>query len=178
MSGELAILGARLTKVGLVLPADLDFDAWHDLGVALGWLHHASRWALADWLNYGEDTFGELAAQATDATGLSYQALADIAWVGRQIPLSRRREKLSFTAHREVAGLPPRAREELLDRAEAEGLRSRDLRELTTGRKSRRERIEEAARVVWLASKPEGDGYHVPKAEMRALAALLDGGEA
>jgi uncharacterized protein (UPF0335 family) len=53
---------------------------------------------------------------------------ADAASVCKALETSRRREALSFTHHREVAALPVKQQEILLDRAEAEGMSTRKLR--------------------------------------------------
>lgn len=88
----------------------------------------AVQWWIGDWLNYGERRYGEVYAQALDATGLDYQTLRDVKWVCSTYPVSRRHDNLSFKHHREAAALPPAQADALLARAEAEGLSTRDVR--------------------------------------------------
>ena len=73
---------------------------------------------IGDWLVYGEHTYGEMYAQALDATGFSYGTLANQVYVAQRFDFSRRRENLSFSHHQEVAALPPEEADELLDRAD------------------------------------------------------------
>jgi hypothetical protein len=65
-----------------------------------------------------------------EATGLSYQGVADTKYVSAAFPdFSRRREKLSFKHHREVAALSPERADELLSLAETNHWSTRRLRE-------------------------------------------------
>jgi len=107
-----------LTATGLDLPRGLAFDQWERVGAALGAVVRATPWAIGDWLNYGETHYGETYAQGMEVTGLDYATLATSKWVASRIEPSRRRESLSWSAHREVAGLEPEERDRWLDQAE------------------------------------------------------------
>lgn len=85
-------------------------------------------WWVGDWLNYGERKWGEMYTQAIEVTGLSYQTLRDSKWVAAKVRLSLRRDNLSFSRHKEVAGMPPNDQEAWLYEAEAEGLSREGLR--------------------------------------------------
>jgi len=121
MSDTLAELASEyeFTPAGLHIPPGLPFADWEALGRRLVVMHDAIQWAIADWLAYGEREYGEQYAQAIDVLGLSYQTLANYAWVGRAFESSRRRESLTFSHHAEVAGLPTEAQDALLSEAEA-----------------------------------------------------------
>ena len=54
-----------------------------------------------------------------DATGQAYQTVADAAWVAGKIELSRRRESLGWSHHKEVAALEAPDQDRWLDWAEA-----------------------------------------------------------
>jgi hypothetical protein len=69
-------------------------------------------------------------------TGLNYDTLAHYAHVARCFDSRRRHQNLSWQAHREVVGLEPEEADALLDKAEQEGLRSRDLRALVRERRA------------------------------------------
>src|SRR5262249_23217927 len=96
------------------------------LSRAAGHLH----WLLGDWLNYGEQQWGEMYTEAQEVTGLSYQPLRDLKWVVSRFELSRRQDKLSFKHHAEVAGLPPEQADPILERAVKEKLSAGRVREL------------------------------------------------
>lgn len=117
----------------LILPDDISFEDWQATGQ---WLRSAERslmWWIGDWLRFGESRWGERYAQAIEATGQSYQALADAKWVASRFEFSRRRENLSFSHHREVAALEPAAADHLLDEAVRDGLSRNELRAAVTG---------------------------------------------
>lgn len=86
-------------------------------------------WWIGDWLRFGERKYGEMYAQALEATGLDYQTLADAKWVAEQYPeFSLRNENLSWSHHRFAASLPQKQRLELLEKAESEGLSAHEVR--------------------------------------------------
>lgn len=122
-----------LHKNGITPNGDPTFDQWQEVGKFIQKAGGAVHFWIGDWLNYGEQKFGEMYAQAMEATGFDYQTLADDKYVASKVPLSRRRENLSFSSHREVASLSPEKQEELLEKASTEGLRSKDIRALAKG---------------------------------------------
>jgi signal transduction histidine kinase len=129
-----------LTSTGLDLSRrpDLTYDQYRAIGVLLGRATAAIRWAVGDWLAFGEDHFGELAAEASEALGISPEGRMELARVARAIPRHRRRASLSWGHHRLVAArwIEPRRRDEVLDKAEQQGWNVRELegavRELRT----------------------------------------------
>jgi len=104
---------------------------------------------LGDWLAYGERAYGETYAQALDATDYEYGTLRDAMWVTKQFALSRRRDNLSWSHHREVAALPPDRQDHWLDRAEAEGLTRNGLRSQLTGSEDRHYRTQYTGDNEW-----------------------------
>ena len=65
-------------------------------------------------------------AHAVDATDDAYQSLRNYKWAASKIDLSRRRDKVSFAIHREIAALPREAQDAMLERAEAENRKVND----------------------------------------------------
>jgi len=106
------------TPLGLRLPASLSFERWQALGRRIGSVANASSWWLGDWAFYGEGSYGEKYKQAIAVTGLDYQTLRNYAWVAGRFDLSRRRDKLSFGHHAELAALAEHQQDEWLDQAE------------------------------------------------------------
>jgi hypothetical protein len=100
-------------------PPSLTFDAWDDLGLILCEARDWTAWLLGDWLVFGEERWPDRYAQAAALTGRSYGGLRNLAWVARKIPARRRRESLSWSHHRVVAGLDEAEQTRWLDRAEA-----------------------------------------------------------
>lgn len=131
-NGTLALSGV-VSETALDLQAGLSFDEWAEVGHTLGRIGRAHQWWVGDWLNYGERAYGEKYSQAMDATGLDYSTVANAAWVSKSVEVSRRRENLSFSHHREVAKFEPAEQDEWLDRAEAEDWSRSELREQLQG---------------------------------------------
>jgi len=121
MSDEaVAILSRKkydLDPLGLRVNKDLSFTDWAGLGAWLEAVEHGIQWCIGDWLNYGEQAFGEQAAQAIDATGWAIDTLNQYRWVCARVHRDIRRPELTFFHHREVAGLEPSAQVEWLERA-------------------------------------------------------------
>jgi hypothetical protein len=111
----------KIPRTGLQLPYRLPFDAWVDVGKRLAAVVNSSAWCLGDWLVYGEVNFTGRYREAIERTSLDYQTLRNYAWVARKFSLQRRREKLSFGHHAEVAALPEPEQEYWLRKAEELG---------------------------------------------------------
>jgi hypothetical protein len=99
--------GCKFTATGLELPADLTEAEWLAAGQALTALHGSWQWALGDWWAYGEHAYGDRKAlvESDDWTGPEYQTCKNIAAVCRCFERSRRRDRLSFSHHAEVANV-------------------------------------------------------------------------
>jgi hypothetical protein len=108
----------RTAPATLRLPGTMTYGDWASAGRQLAWLSHGVAWALGDWLLYGQSHFGTRYRDAIAATGLDHQTLRNYAWVARSVPPSRRRDKLSFQHHAEVAALSEAEQELWLGRAE------------------------------------------------------------
>jgi hypothetical protein len=107
-----------ISRRGLHLPRQISFEKWLGIGKHLSGIRSWSAWCLGDWLVYGETAFNGRYRDAIDLTSLDYQTLRNYAWVARRFSLSRRRDKLSFGHHAEVAALPEREQEYWLRKAE------------------------------------------------------------
>jgi hypothetical protein len=120
--------GTAYTAVGLRLPATLSFEHWQALGRRIGGITNASSWWLGDWASYGKGSYGKSYKQAIAVTGLDYQTLRNYAWVAGRFDLSRRRDKLSFGHHAELAALPEHEQDDWLDQAEINRWSRNELR--------------------------------------------------
>jgi len=126
--GLLTALGVEHTPTSLTLPLDLLYEDYETIGAFIGMVGDASRWWLADWLAQGEHLYGEKVAQAAELTRRAPQTLVNAASISRRVPPQRRRLKVSFTAHAEVASLEPADQKRWLKTAETEDLRTHELR--------------------------------------------------
>jgi hypothetical protein len=120
--------GVLTTRVGLRIPADLSFEDWERTGNQLSGIVDSSSWWLGDWLVYGKRNYSDRYRKAIQAVGLQYQTLRNYAWVARRFEPDRRRPRLTFQHHAEVASLPLHDQESWLDRAEQSRWTSKQLR--------------------------------------------------
>lgn len=123
--------------VALHIPEGTSFDEWSALGRTLQQMEKSVMWWIGDWLRFGERKYGETYTQAIEATGYSYGTLANAKRVASTYEISQRSENLSWSHHAEVAALPPSDREEVLTRAAAEGLSTRETKALAKQEKNR-----------------------------------------
>lgn len=151
-SAGLAVLGPfTLTPTGLVAAGVPTFPQWKEAGTQIRRFEGAVAWWVGDWLNYGERRWGEKYEEAAAATGLENGTLRQCKWVAGAVDLSRRRDKLSFAHHQEIASLDPVAGDALLDEAEREGWNVKQLREKVAESKKRRGETEVMADLCrWL----------------------------
>ncbi|MET9608869.1 LmbU family transcriptional regulator [Streptomyces sp. NPDC006512] len=120
---------ATVQKSGMILPQNLPERSWERIGTDLRELVNSSAWWLADWLIYGEATYGwRRYKEAIERTGLDYQTLRNYAWVARRFEHSRRRDGLSFAHHAEVARLAPPEQDYWLRKAEQQKWSRNELR--------------------------------------------------
>lgn len=121
----------------LHIPDGTSFDDWSRLGETLQQMERSVMWWIGDWLRFGERKYGETYAQAVEATGYAYGTLANAKRVASAYEPSQRSENLSWSHHSEVAALPPADRAEILARAAAEKLSTRDVKALAKQEKNR-----------------------------------------
>lgn len=117
-----------MTSVGLQIPAGLSFESWEKAGRQLSGILDSSAWWLGDWLVFGKKNYADRYQRVIRVAGLRYQTLRNYAWVARRFDLSRRRSKLTFQHHAEVASLPVEEQDRLLDQAEKSTWTTKQLR--------------------------------------------------
>src|SRR5712675_1965992 len=93
--------GVQLIPTALLID-NLDESQWTECGKFLWQLHGASLFWLGDWLNYGESNWGEK-YELAEQTGYDQGTLRNAVFVCKSIDLSRRRDKLPYSHHAEVA---------------------------------------------------------------------------
>jgi hypothetical protein len=135
-----------VTKVAWMAPPDLDLKAWIEQGRRIGVMGRSAGWWIGDWLRFGNAKYGERYARAVRITGYDSQTLMNMVYVASRFDISRRREKLSWSHHAELAALEPGPQDELLERAEHERLSVRDLREMM--RAHRRDEPDDEEEIV------------------------------
>ncbi len=111
------------------LPEGLPIEVWAVLGKYLQRMDANVQFWIGDHWNYGVRTYGEERATQAIGLGRASETCRRFGWVAEHVPVSvRRRTKLSYTHHAEVAAKPPEEQERLLEKAEAEGWSAKTLR--------------------------------------------------
>jgi hypothetical protein len=128
-SSPLQLPGCELSAVGMVIQRDLPFEEWQQIGTALHTIEGSVLWWIGDWLNYGERKWKETYEEAALATGLAYGTLRDAVMMSKAFSLSRRRDKLTWSHHREVCSLHESEQDHFLDEAEKENWSRAKLRQ-------------------------------------------------
>lgn len=140
---QLAVDRRAVTKrTRLSIPRGLPIDAWRNLGRQIYVISDSSAWWLGDWLIYGQSEYPNRYKHAIAETSLDYQTLRNYAWVARRFPAPRRREKLSFQHHAEVASLPEVDQDLWLSRAEQNEWSRNELRRQIQARRALRKGAE------------------------------------
>lgn len=119
----------NFSSTGLTIKHQPTFEEWQECGEQLHYIESSIQWWIGDWLNYGEQRWGEMYTQALNETDYAERTLHNLKYVTSKVDSSRRREDLSFSHHSEVAALPPAEQDEWLDKAKKDHLSTRQLRD-------------------------------------------------
>lgn len=96
----------QFTPTALSTDTIVDFAEWERVGQFIRLTNAASQWWWGDWLNLGENTFGEKSSQALEVTKWDEKTLRVYAWVCRQVPPAKRVTGVSFSHYILLAKLP------------------------------------------------------------------------
>lgn len=119
---------AKITPNGIRIPDGATLEQWSEIGRFIFKAVKTSTWWIADWAAFGDIQYGKLEEFCSAHTELSYQTVRNLASVARAVELSRRRDKLSFSHHAEVAALPAKEQSKWLALAEEKTLTVVELR--------------------------------------------------
>jgi hypothetical protein len=136
---------ATINDVSWSAAEDMSFAEWLEYGRRLGVMGRSAGWWIGDWLTYGNHVFGERYVRASRITGYDSQTLMNMAYVASRFDASRRRGRLSWSHHAEIAAMEPDEQDHWLERAETDRLSVRCLREAIRRERLRRKAEDEAA---------------------------------
>jgi hypothetical protein len=148
-------IAIAMTPTAWAVSGDLSLLEWSQSGRRLGIIGRGTGWWIGDWVNYGNARFGERYVRAARITGYDVQTLMNMVYVASRFEPSRRRPNLSFSHHAELAALPTDEQDHWLERAEAERLSVRCLREEV--RRARRAAEAEAEAEIEELTEPDED---------------------
>lgn len=108
--------------------SDADFAQWQRIGEFIRLTNSASQWWWGDWLNIGEDSFGERSSQALEITRWDEETLRVYSWVCKQVPATERVAGVSFSHYLLLAKLPPAQQSKWANKVVEEQWSQRQLR--------------------------------------------------
>ncbi len=157
---ELTERGVEFSSLELRLPEALPMEDWAAVGRRLCRTDQVVKWWLGDWAAFGlgdKDKkgwrkHGQL-KEFAEANGVNYQTLRNLAWVSQSVELSRRRDKVEWTKHAEVAALPAKEQKKWLAKIEAEELPNAEIRRQIRQSKGENNALESDGPVTRFASK-------------------------
>jgi hypothetical protein len=153
---------ATINDVSWRAAEDMSLSEWLEYGRRLGVMGRSAGWWIGDWLTYGNHVFGERYVRASRITGYDAQTLMNMAYVASRFDVSRRRGRLSWSHHAEIAAMEPEEQDHWLERAESDRLSVRCLREGIRRERLRAKAAEEAAEREALGIDEDGQ----PSADM------------
>src|SRR5688500_11397692 len=112
----------RLTETGLDVIGNPTFEEWLKAGEFIRKSQKAVHFWIGDWLNYGENAWGDRYQEAVKRTGYDVQTLRNDKWVASRIAPQRRQSTLSFDHHASVSNLEEDEQDQLLSEAISQGL--------------------------------------------------------
>lgn len=124
----LATIGVEIYHTGALIPNSITKTECIEVIKKLIESESFIQFAIGDFLQYYEKTWGDGYEELMAATGLSYGTICNYKSIAKKVPLSNRNEKLSFSHHAEVASLDEEEQKEMLDIAEKDNLNREDLR--------------------------------------------------
>lgn len=134
-AGVVHVNGLQLTD------PDTTFEEWSQFGHRIGAFGRWHRFALGDWILFGEALFGEDASQGLEATasdrydvgmrvtGLALDTLKNYVRICQLVPLPVRRVELDFSIHEAVAALEREDQIYWLDQAVVNSYTREELRQ-------------------------------------------------
>ncbi|MFC4374170.1 hypothetical protein ACFO5K_08625 [Nocardia halotolerans] len=144
--------------------AAIHCEEWLRHGEKLGTIGRAAAWWIGDWVNFGNVKFGEKYSRAARITGYDVQSLMNMAYVASRFSTGRRRERLSWSHHAEVAALPEADQDRWLRHADESKLSVRGLREaLRTERRKAAARSRDGDSAIVSPADPADQDVPDPK---------------
>jgi hypothetical protein len=118
-----------LSKVGAEFEESLTLGEWLNIGEQLRAVESCHLFLLGDWINFGATKYGEKYKQALKISGYDEGYLRNVVHTCASVEMSRRRDKLKFGHHFEVAKFSGTDQSWWLEKAESENWSVMDLRQ-------------------------------------------------
>lgn len=117
----------QLSSIGAVFDREIGLDEFTQFFEVLKRIQSSMQWIVGDWANHGELAMDMTYDEMAEVTGYKVKTLQNFAYVSRHVPISLRKEVLSFGHHNLVAGFTKEDQEKFLNYAEINNLSVREL---------------------------------------------------
>jgi hypothetical protein len=109
----------QFTSQGLVVTGDPSFEDWAQAMHTVAVIERGLAFLVGDLIRFGEDKFGELAAQVIDARSWKPETVRAYTWLAEKVPMENRMLDRGLTVkhHLAVAKLPEPEQRKWLQRA-------------------------------------------------------------
>lgn len=119
----------KLHKNGLSAIGTPSFEQWEEVGKFIKKAEGSVHFWIGDWLNYGEQKWGEMYAQAMDATEYEYDTLRKDKYISKELDFGLRSPNLSRSHAVEIAPLPQEEKEYWAEEIAKEHIPVRELKQ-------------------------------------------------
>ena len=118
MANEVSeFIPSEATRTGWQPLCELGYEEYIDIGKQIGNADAACQWWIGDWYNAGHG-YGDH-EKACDEAGIDYSRARNCGSICQKFEMSRRRDKVSFSHHQEIARIDDiSTQEKLLDKCE------------------------------------------------------------
>jgi hypothetical protein len=113
--------GMKWDGLGLVLPEDLSQKDWEKFGLGLVAVSASFAWVIGDWVNAGDQKYGQTYTQMAALSGWDEDTCKQYAFTAANVLRDDRNPHVFHAHHRLVASLPAKDQRKLLAKFVTEG---------------------------------------------------------
>lgn len=118
----------KMHSMGVEILGEVPETVWENFGHMLNKMQNSIMWIIADWLAYGNKSYGDkVYERASEILGKSPATWEDYAYIARHVKFLERSKNLSLKHHKFVATYEPDVQSELLALAEEHSLSTRSF---------------------------------------------------
>ncbi len=145
--GGLTLHDFRMTSIGIEIRSDATYEHWVDMVDFLFTIEGRLNWLIGDAILIGERVYGKTYEEMALLTGKAVKTLRNYVYVVSSVEMSRRRDKLTFGHHAEVASMVPEHQDRWLADAEQNRWSVAELRKQLKGNDGLVERTQQMEEV-------------------------------
>jgi len=127
---SITVPGITVTADSVIMPESLTLEQWSELFRQITHAGNSLQWFVGDVAAFGLQHFPDSVKRFCEIHGLDYGTIRNRAYVSKSVPPERRRKKLAYAYHAEVAQLKLFSdQDKWLTKAETDGMSATELRQ-------------------------------------------------